>query len=118
MTITPMTIYLIQRLDGIQTLSALACLISGFVFVAGTLYAFGAVDQDFGWDPKRSWVLKLSLCLLIPSLLVSVFVPTSKEAAAIYLIPKIANNEKVQAIPSKLLTLADEWMDELRPKNK
>lgn len=34
------------------------------------------------------------------------------------MVPKIANNEKVQAAGNKLYDLAVEWMDELRPRKK
>ena len=45
---------------------------------------------------------------------VNVFVPSTKDAAAILLVPKIVNNEKVAAIPSKVLDLANDWLDALK----
>ena len=50
--------------------------------------------------------------------LVAAFVPTTRQMAAIVMVPKIANNEKVQAAGNKLYDLAVEWMDELRPRKK
>ena len=50
--------------------------------------------------------------------LVAAFVPTTRQMAAIVMVPKIANSEKVQAAGNKLYDLAVEWMDELRPRKK
>ena len=44
------------------------------------------------------------------------FIPTTREAAAIIMVPAIANSEKVQTVGNKLYELAVEWMDELRPR--
>ena len=44
------------------------------------------------------------------------FIPTTREAAAIVMVPAIANSEKVQTVGNKLYELAVEWMDELRPR--
>lgn len=38
--------------------------------------------------------------------------------AAIMIVPKIVNNEKVQTIGNKIYDLAAEWMDELAPKKE
>lgn len=45
------------------------------------------------------------------------FLPTTKEMAAIYVIPKIANNESLQSIGSEMMDLAKEWLKELHPSN-
>ncbi len=42
--------------------------------------------------------------------------PSTKDAAIIYVVPKVANSEMVQEIPKKLLTLSNEWLEELRPE--
>ena len=44
------------------------------------------------------------------------FVPTTKEMCAIKLVPMIANDEQVQELPNKVVDLANEWLDELKPK--
>jgi hypothetical protein len=41
--------------------------------------------------------------------------PTTQEMAIIYVVPKVVNNKQVQAIPGKLLTLSNEWLDKLHP---
>jgi hypothetical protein len=52
------------------------------------------------------------------SILVLAFTPSTKQMAAIMIVPKIANNEKVQTIGNKVYDLAVEWMDELKPAKK
>lgn len=52
------------------------------------------------------------LCCLIATL---IFVPTTKEMCAIKAIPMIVNNEQVQELPNKVVDLANDWIDELKP---
>lgn len=49
---------------------------------------------------------------------ISCFIPTTKEMAAILLIPKVANNEQIQKLPGNILTLANEWLEELKPEKE
>ena len=43
--------------------------------------------------------------------------PSTREMAAIIIVPKIANSEKVQTAGNKLYELALEWMEALMPSN-
>ena len=49
-------------------------------------------------------------------------VPSTKEFAAIYLIPKIANNEQVQKVPDNLLKLLnaklEDWINDVGKKEQ
>jgi hypothetical protein len=45
-------------------------------------------------------------------------IPSTKQMAAIMIVPKIANSEKVQTIGNKVYDLAVEWMEELRPTKR
>jgi hypothetical protein len=49
-------------------------------------------------------------------------IPTTEEMAAIYLLPKIANNEQVQQVPDKAMQLLngklDEWIADVRGEKK
>ena len=47
-----------------------------------------------------------------------IFIPTTKEMCAIKIIPRVVNNEKVQELPEKFVELANEWVEELKPKQK
>lgn len=44
--------------------------------------------------------------------LLSMFIPNTKELAAIYLIPKITKNETISDLPSKMTDLLDKKLDE------
>ena len=57
------------------------------------------------------FVAVLAVVLLIANCLL----PTTKEMAAILIIPRVANSEKVQTVGNHLYDLACEWMEELRP---
>jgi len=56
------------------------------------------------------------ICLF--SWLAIAFLPTTKQACAIYVIPRIVNNKEVQELPEKVVDLANEWLEELKPKKK
>lgn len=60
-------------------------------------------------------------CVFLPlwlgSRLLHPFIPTTKELAAIVVIPKIANSESVQGIGQSIVDLAKDWMAELRPQD-
>jgi len=49
-------------------------------------------------------------------IILGVMIPTTKQMAVIYVIPKVANSQIIQKIPSKILALSEEWLEELRPK--
>lgn len=49
---------------------------------------------------------------------IATFVPSTKQMAAVIVVPKIVNNEAVQSVGNELYTLATEWMQELRPKKQ
>ena len=50
--------------------------------------------------------------------MLNALLPTTREMAAIVMVPAIVNNEKVQTVGNKLYDLATEWLDELRPKKE
>ena len=66
--------------------------------------------------------LHKAVLLLVPPFLFLVFalalVPTTRQMAAILIVPRIANSEKVQQAGNKLYDLAIEWMNELKLNKK
>jgi hypothetical protein len=72
---------------------------------------------------KKWWLMPK---ILIPSaalfLFISSFIPTTKEMAAILIVPKLTNaiaeNEEIQKLPNNLMGLANEWIEELKPKTE
>lgn len=145
--ITPSQIYWLTRLDGIKELLtettsfghfivgcllALAALVTIHIVFASN----GSIDWYHGrtvdemekakdkWRVVRKQLLKyclpITFAVLIVSKTVNTFIPTIKEAAAIYVIPMIANSEAAQQLPdvaTEFVVLAKDWLKELRPQN-
>lgn len=121
--ITPMQMYWITRL------TPLGNVLGGFIFlsiVATFILLIVRIfmqDDDLNEEVRAiaSKFLRASLYTgIVATLLViaKCLVPTTKEMAAILIIPRIANSEKVQTVGNHLYDLAVEWMEELRPANK
>lgn len=55
----------------------------------------------------------ISIAILSIGTILSTFIPTTKELVAIYSIPRVINNEKVNQIPEKLLEYANLKLDDL-----
>lgn len=115
--ITTTQMYWLTRLDAIVSfgvgliLVSISALIIGFTYIAITtdlLY-----DSAFKSMFKR--LVKWTLTFALLGAFVCMFVPCTKQMAAILIIPRIANSEKVQQAGNKLYDLAVEWMDELKP---
>lgn len=117
--ITESEMYWLTRLTNIQTgvfAIGFLCLVLSL-----TAAAIGACVwcDGYGDNTKKGrkavmlsipgWVLGIAF------LLGSVFVPTTKEMCAIKAIPVIVNNEQVQELPNKMVELANEWIEELKP---
>ena len=109
MNITPATMYWITRFDGISTFLVIGGL---FLGISGLICATGSILDN------ETKIVKCGLCaslLGVIFLAVSIFVPSTKEMAAILMVPAIANNEKVQDVGNKLYDLTVEWLDEFKP---
>lgn len=66
---------------------------------------------------KKRWkVALIGLCIFVP---LRIFTPTTKQAAVIYMLPKIVNNEQVQKIPANFVkvlnTKMEEWLGQFEP---
>ena len=113
MTITPWTLYWITRLDGISGFFFGFVIASMFLTVVSICLYVDAAKGE-----KKINLFKFSIPLLIISILGLLLIPTTKEMISVLVVPKIVANERIQGIPDKFLTLADEWMEEMRPKKE
>lgn len=142
--ITPSTVYWITRLDEVRDfvnrLGFMPCMIVMFGTVAAIVLFVLSVATGNGYcevfegksddalaaiheTMKRisKTLLKIVLvCILIVSSLHAIvaFTPTTKEMAAIIVIPKIANSESVQQLGDGIVDLAKQWLKELAPKKE
>lgn len=129
--ITSWSIYWITRLDSLNCFFASSGVVLLILFIAFVSWIWPLhIDNTINYDEeesqekykryKRSMIWGISIGVLF--LFISVFIPTTKEFAAIYLIPKIANNEQITKIPdnaAKLLnTKLEQWIDETLSKKK
>lgn len=108
--ITTMQMYWLVILDNIALVSVV------LTFVGSISFLFTAVGVAAGELPR--WTAKLSACVGLVALTTLMFVPSTKQMAAIIVVPKLANSEKVQTVGNQLYDLAVEWMEELRPKKE
>ena len=108
--ITAMQMYWLVILDNIVATSIIL-MAAG---IASSIVAFLGHTID-SW-PR--WPLVTSLVMALIAMTTLTFVPTTKQAAAIIIVPKLANSEKVQTVGNHLYELAVEWMEELRPPKK
>lgn len=126
--ITNSFIYWFTRLDhihsflnGFDVFSVFLIIFSIIVFVtAWFINQFPGDSSDIltsltfkkfaSWTFCIASIFKIMICTCL------MFIPTTKEMAAIYIIPKIMNNENLNNIGNEMLNLANEWIKELHPK--
>ena len=111
MEITTWQIYWITRLDAVLMFFA-------FLFVICVCIGITALILYPEYPNESKRFVKLSIPAMILSLLLFVFIPSSKQMAAIIIIPRIINNEKIQVFPNQIMDLASEWLQELKPNKK
>ena len=116
--VTPNFIYWITRLDEFNALTGIASfisLLSTILFMIIRL-CIGPTERNNDYPRFVLKGFKISLSTCIISALIHVLVPTTKQACAMYVVPKIVNNEKVQEVGKEFYDLALDWMKELHPK--
>ena len=133
--ITSWDIYWITRLDILSWVFGFVSVISALLLL-GVVVAYSIWINDRFWDTERPehktqrqkhWARCFKAALLIAVVcfiftIFSIFTPTTIEAVAIYMLPKIANNEQVQKLSDNTLnflnTQLEAWMKSLKPEVK
>ncbi len=118
--ISPWTIYWITRLDAVGNLlgacATVLLTVAAFCIAARIVEHINRGNEGTGAtipDALYSLMKRCSAgCLAAGMLCVvgAVLTPTTKQMAAIYLIPAIANNEQIQAEASELYDLAKDYL--------
>lgn len=128
--ITPSSIYWLTRLDNINIL--LLLLVAGAIALSCIMFTGYAEDKEFAEnyaDKKRKGrelakaekKRRIGLTSSIIGFILAIgmpFIPSTKEMAAIIVIPRIANSESVQQLGEGIITLAQDWLKELSPKKE
>lgn len=136
MNITPSMIYWLTRLDEFSFMlgTVFVCIvIVALMNVVGGFIAMDSASTDQSYNRPEllaedkhnikvrfGRAVKLALVALFVSV-VNSFVPSTKQAAAIIIIPKIANSEIVAEMgdtAKELVVLAKSWLIELKPQPK
>lgn len=103
------TIYWLTRLDALNGLGLV--LLMGGGFAAGLALFIGGIEEE----PDIARIGRRLVPLPIIGGLLLTFAPTTKEAAAIIVLPAVANSEEFQGLGADLVDLAREWVKELKP---
>ncbi len=108
-------VYLFTRLDAIHVIAGAAIVMAAIgLLLFGIHYLFEDMwerDDDNKEKKKTVKTIKRLVAVAISGLLVCVIIPSTKEAAVIYLLPKIANNEQVQKVPENFVKLLNTKME-------
>lgn len=117
--ITPWTIYWIGILDSVKDTMVSALAIGTIAFVLWLIALF-IVYADDAEEKTKATTKKMTIIIgsiIVALLTIKPFIPSTKHAAAMYIVPAIANNENVQAIGSNglegLRILTEEWLQGL-----
>jgi len=101
-------LYLILRLDSLSSIVLGMSIATAIITIL--VFAFNSESKE----SRKSvipWIKGFGICFCI-MLFSYIIIPNTKQAAIIYCLPKIVNNEHIQKIPDKLLSLSDAWLDE------
>lgn len=112
---TEWEVYLIAQADkfGVALLT-----VATLFFVCFALALFFCVDP-YMEDKARYGKFALIFLIISSFFFFSwAIVPSTESLIAIYVVPKIVNNEDLKKMHPRLIKLADEWLEELHPKKK
>lgn len=112
--ITGWEIYLFTRLNGIIIVCNIVFVISFLAVVVGLIIIFATAGDTHRGDEHKLG-LRLKNAALIPmiiSLCGLIFIPTSNQAAAIYVVPKLSNNEIAQKLPNEIHEAFKIWLND------
>lgn len=107
--ITPMQMYWLLKLDDIRVLCAFFVAFAIWAIIA-SLLAYKD-DEDEGEKKIAVTVFLLGIFGLGLFGGALTFLPSTKQMAAIYVVPAIANNEKIQQIGGKTLDISSQLLD-------
>jgi len=119
--ITSWDIYWITRLDEIHGICWFLVIAAAITIAVLLAMAVWAADQIEPEKAKKRLSLSIKMAVFACTIFIfGSFVPSTKDFAAIYLIPKIANNEQVQKVPENLVRLLntkmEAWITDMTPQ--
>ena len=104
--------YWLTRCDDINAAAFIFSVLFGVGAIMGTMGVFIELESA---KLFHKMICVFFMLMFFVSVAACVFVPSTKEMAAIYVVPKIANSQTVKDLGEGVVTLAREWLEELRP---
>lgn len=110
--------YLLTRLDAIQSFITFLYITASFIIIAAVfmiLISAMNLDSRFTDDRRLYWeniqkksltYIKISIILIVSCQGIKALIPTTKEAAFIYIAPAIVNNQDIQKTIKKIPELS------------
>ena len=120
--ITSWEMYWLTRLDSINgwmvVIAIISVLVMGFLWIP--YYTEGLNGTKGGKRIIR--VYKITAAVFVVSSMICTFLPSTKEMVAIYLVPRMSNNDQVQKLPENVLKFMNKkletWIGEMTVKEK
>lgn len=117
--ISEWTIYWITRLDNLSVfLGTSLVMILFFYICASVLYFLELLQQNIKYQHKHLFFIIPPIFYILFASLCLVFIPSTKEMIAIYTIPKIVNNEKLQSELENWYGITKDFLIEKMTVNK
>ena len=112
-------LYCLLMLDGIKgALQTISIICGAFLFAGG--FAYFIMSDEISFSTPLLKTLKQACLIVFICIAMTTFLPTTKQAAVIWLVPAIANNQTVQETTDEVATvlrgLVKDWAEEFKPK--
>lgn len=117
------TIYWIQRLGVIHTISWVVFGISCFILLI-CFFVLAEIDFDRTLKGYESaWkCVKILIRIVVPTLLLGIFIPSQEQLYVIYgvggTIEYLKENDTAKQLPDKCINALDAWVDKITPKEE
>jgi hypothetical protein len=116
MEITPTLMYWIITGPQLATGLRFIFFLTGVIFLISV--ACVIASDDFNKKVKKVWKFGIISSLAFLLCMSTILVPSTKEFAMIYVIPKIANHQAVSKLPDKIVDLGmaqlEKWTNDLK----
>ena len=115
MEITPLTLYLFYLFDAIKDACGPLVFLTGILSVASVLGWFMANgDPYISREATNRFVKvgKIALIVCVCTFVANIALPSGKAMVAMYVVPKVVNNEVAQQLPGEILDFIRSYLKE------
>lgn len=111
-----MSIYWITRLDEILVFCIVAAILLGIACIICFIESVSEYNEEERKRVRKPvWYM---LPFFVVFMLAGIFVPSTKQACAIYVVDYLQQNEDAQQLPDKMLKAANAYFDEMATKHE